>query len=552
MTSSETSAPLLETWSIPISDGSILELEARAGQVITVVGANGSGKSALSTWMAQNTSCALRRVLAQRTLSFSGSGPSVNASERQSHTEQVAYYDKAGQSRWFDAMAGPRMNFALFDLLGSIQLEHQRVADLLYDDGMSSHEVLTTVGTRLFTVLNSVLERAGLLVEVRTTDIQSFSARHRTLGIEYPVSEMSDGERSALLLAAEVLTAPPGAVVMLDEPERHLHRSISARLIEAVIEARADCLYVVLTHDLELASVLSARPGTVLTTLGVEWSDKDPVSWTIRQVTADSPITEVARRAILGGRKRVLFVEGQEGSLDISLYGALFPDWALAPSGSCEAVMRNVAGLRTSDDYHWVQAVGIVDGDGRSAVERASLKAKGTSALSVSEIENLYYLPNVVNAVAEKQAEIQGDSVSKLVEDAIKAGLRALGGAGTLERLAMKLAKDELARSLLSSLPNEISEDDIEIRLSSPYPGKIAELTRLLKSDNYESLVREVPIRDTGFRNEVAKSLGFASVQRYQKAALVCVNQLPALAAALRHEVSDLTQSEPVDAEAAR
>lgn len=551
MTTSKSSGPDFQSWNIPLTGGGVLELEAQAGEVITIVGANGSGKSALSTWMAQNTSSALRRVLAQRTLSFSGSGPSVNASERESHTEQIAYYDKVGQSRWFDAMAGARMNFALFDLLGNIQLEHQRVADLVYDEGLSAQEVVTTVGTRLFTVLNTVLERAGLLVEVRTTNIQTFSARHRTLGVDYSVSEMSDGERSALLLAAEVLTAPPAAVVMLDEPERHLHRSISARLIEAVIEARADCVFVVLTHDLELAGVLSSRPGTVLTTLGVQWADKDPASWTIHQVAADSPITEVSRRAILGGRKRVLFVEGQEGSLDLSLYGALFPDWALAPSGSCESVMRNVAGLRTSDDFHWIQAVGIVDGDGRSPAERAALRSKGTSALSVSEIENLYYLPAVVSAIAEKQAEMQGEGVTALLEGAKKAGLAALSGAQTLERLAKKLAKDELARSLMSFLPDEVTEDDVEIHLSSPYRRILTELNRFLVGDDYEALVRAVPIRDTGFRNEVAKSLGFASYKSYQKAALVCVNRRPDLAAVLRHEVSDLTQSEPVDTEAA-
>ncbi|WP_442947933.1 AAA family ATPase [Nostoc sp.] len=44
-------------------------------------------------------------------------------------------------------------------------------------------------------------------------------------GTPYSIAELSDGERNALLIAANVLTVKNGTLVLIDEPERHLHRS---------------------------------------------------------------------------------------------------------------------------------------------------------------------------------------------------------------------------------------------------------------------------------------------------------------------------------------
>jgi hypothetical protein len=44
-------------------------------------------------------------------------------------------------------------------------------------------------------------------------------------GEPYSIAELSDGERNALLIAATVLTVKPGTLLLIDELERHLHRS---------------------------------------------------------------------------------------------------------------------------------------------------------------------------------------------------------------------------------------------------------------------------------------------------------------------------------------
>jgi ABC-type cobalamin/Fe3+-siderophores transport system ATPase subunit len=88
-----------------------------------------------------------------------------------------------------------------------------------------------------------------------------------------------DGEKSALLLAGEVLTTPEGAICIIDEPERHLHRSISAGLVKAIIAERSDAHFVVLTHDLELAAVLGDGNGQIYSLIGCSWAGQSGVGW---------------------------------------------------------------------------------------------------------------------------------------------------------------------------------------------------------------------------------------------------------------------------------
>lgn len=529
----------LASWDIPLTDGGAIELEVRAGEVVTIVGANGSGKSALATRIATNApEGVLRRVLAQRKIWFQNSGASISAADRENVAMNMQHWDRSVESRYLDHADHQRADIALFDLMGRIHAEDHRIAERAYE-GVPSDEIIAEVGQRLFELLNAILDRAGLHVSIATTDQQTFMARHRTLGVEYPISQMSDGERSALLLAAEVLAAREGAVIMLDEPERHLHRSISASLIEVLIESRPDCGFIVLTHDLDLAVSLSTRPGEVLTTLGIEWSANEAFRWSLQRVSPESPITDEAKRAILGGRRRILFVEGTSASLDFTLYGVLFPGWTIVPTGSCESVIRSVGGLAKSEEHHWVEAKGLVDLDGRSDSERADLSGRGIYVLPVSEVENLYYLPSVIEAVAKKQADLQGEDAHQLIQNARVAGLSALSPAHTVERLAKKLAKDKVARELLAEMPDEVGSDDITLTLTSPYASIRSQLEGSLRTDDYETLVRTVPIRDTGFRAQVARALLFPSFSRYEKAALVAIAETMELAAVLSREIVD-------------
>lgn len=537
--------PTSYTWQVPTSDDKFVTLEAQPGEAITVVGANGAGKSALATWIAERTERnRLRRVLAQRRVWIQNSGPNISPAQRESYFSNMEGWDRSSDSRFLDHADGQRGDIAMFDLLGKIGAENRRASDLLYGERLPEQSDVDALGARVSDVLNSVLERSGILVAIQLTEKQTFVAKHRALGVEYPIVQMSDGERSALLLAAEVLVASPDSVIMLDEPERHLHRSISARLIEALIEARSDCAFVIFTHDLDLAGEMGARPGKVYVSLGVTWNEDRPVAWDLQELTSQDAIPESARRAILGGRKKILFVEGVDASLDAALYGTLFPEWTIAPSGGCESVIRNVAGLSSSDAHHWVLAAGIVDGDGRSQEERTSLAKKGVHVLPVSEIESLYYLSEVLHEVAHNQARVAGENPSELLNLATFAGLEALGENGVLESLTVKLARSQVMRTVLEGVPKDLTGGQISVIVESPYGAILAKLKDLHQKDDYDGLVSLTPVRDSPFKSRVSKALGFSDIDRYQKSALLAIANNSKLRTDLAKRVANTLSAE--------
>lgn len=542
----------LGVWQVPTLDGAAtVDVLASPGRITAVVGPNGSGKSALGYWFSQHTrDTSTRRVIAHRRLWFEYAGPNITAAQRPDLERNIALWGAQVDSRWRDHANESRAGFVLFDLLGQINDYNARFVELS-KQGFDLDYVQAELGESLLDKINMLLRSAHLGVTLVTTDRTSFEAVPGRGGDPYPISEMSDGEKSALLLAAEVMTVPRGSVIIVDEPERHLHRLISAPLIEAVVEERKDCHFVVLTHDLELASALPRNATTLGVVTQTAWSaDREPIGWDIRFLDPGDEMPESARQAILGGRQQVLFVEGERHSLDLRLYQVLFPDWTLSPVGGCDQVIRAVGGLLTSDAHHWVRGRGIVDGDGRNANEREALAKKGILSLQLSEVESLYYSEAVRGALAVRQGETLEKVPAELLAASTEKGLAALRGGDTTSRLAASVAQKQVHRTLVDGLPSRTDladgTDPISVSVASPFPDLQARLEELLAADNLDDVVREYPIRDTGVKGEVAGALGFKSVDDYEAAALARIRIEPQLRDAVRDLVGQLPeQTEP-------
>ncbi len=413
-----------------------------------------------------------------------------------------------------------RTNIVLFDFLGAENERNARLANL-HDSGAPREVIDATIETSPLRRLNDLMLTAGLRINLHLTVQGSLEVEHQDRPATYPISQMSDGEKSALLLAAEVLTSPRNSILVIDEPERHLHRAISADLVGAVIKSRPDCGFVVMTHDLELAKVAGSTRGTLYVVADCQWSGQLPTSWTMHRVDAEIP--ETARSAVLGGRTKILFVEGEDLSTDTALYGLLFPGWTPVPSGGCESVIRAVTGLGLTSQNHWLEGRGIVDGDGRSPDEVATLRAKGVLVLPVSEVESLIYQTAVIKAVASLQGEVLARDPEQLSADAINAALAALKVVGVAERLAAFVAHLALQRAVTDGLPgrDELAKgaSTFTVTAPSPYPAKLAEIKTALAADDLDEMARIAPIRDSQVPDAVWRKLRFGSRRDYEAAA---------------------------------
>ena len=93
------------------------------------------------------------------------------------------------------------------------------------------------------------------------------------------MAQMSDGERSATMVAASVITAAPGTALLIDEPERHLHRSVIEPFLAALFNLRQDCSFVISTHEIALPNAFpDAR---ILMVRSCDWKNDRVTGWDV-------------------------------------------------------------------------------------------------------------------------------------------------------------------------------------------------------------------------------------------------------------------------------
>src|SRR5262249_26324017 len=157
----------------------------------------------------------------------------------------------------------------------------------------------------------------------------------------YKGTEMSDGERAIFYMIGQALNAADNSLLIIDEPELHVHRSIMSKLWDRLEASRPDCGFLFVTHDLEFAAQRVAQKFVVKS------YDARPV-WDIESVPTDTGFSEELTTLILGSRRPILFVEGTDTSLDSAFYRCCYPDWTVISRESREVVIHSVSSMRAN------------------------------------------------------------------------------------------------------------------------------------------------------------------------------------------------------------
>jgi hypothetical protein len=229
----------------------------------------------------------------------------------------------------------------------------------------------------------------------------------------YNSSEMSDGERVIFYLLGQCLAAPKNGIIVIDEPELHLHKSVQVPLWSEVERLRPDCLFVYLTHDVDFAVAQEGAQRVWLKSF-------DGSSWDWELIVDSQGLPDDLLLEVLGSRKPVVFVEGVNGSHDVSLYREVLGGFLVLPRGSCDQVIQSVKALRGSPQLHHLQAYGLIDRDRRPPVEIASLEQDGIHTLTVAEVENLFCTEEVLNIVSTRLARCSATDFQTVVNHVFK------------------------------------------------------------------------------------------------------------------------------------
>ena len=427
-------------FSIPSAEGPT-EISVEAGSSVVFVGANGGGKTRLAVHIEDTLSLNAHRISAHRELTLN---PSVAKIGEQAALSGLRTGNAAANatarhrigSRWDNKAAVSLLND--FDFL---------VQALFADQANKSLETHRKVRAADFspaepTKFEELVEIWKPLLPHRQLHITGDDIQVAVPGVDtpYEASEMSDGERAIFYLIGQTLAAAEDSLLIIDEPELHVHRSIMAKLWDELETTRQDCAFVFITHDLGFAATRTAQKFVI--------RDYDPTpGWAIESVPDDTGFDEEVTTLILGSRQPILFVEGTDISLDQAIYRCCFPDWTVTPRGSCEEVIHSVVTMRRNEALTRVTCSGIVDADDYHAEEIAHLGGLGVAVLPVSEIENIILLPAVSRAIAESEGYVDEDLETRLNE--LKTAIfESLDSAALIDKVVTRYCRRRIDRLL--------------------------------------------------------------------------------------------------------
>ena len=483
------------------------------GEIAFVLGANGTGKSTLMHHFTAENSEKCRRITAHRQVWLNTDGVDLTPVTRKQTESQISKVDRQEQSRYRDDYASQRSQTVLFDIIDAENIEARTIAEAARAGDTSRVEDLVKVQSPI-NKMNDILGVSTLGFCVEVDEGGKLIAKRESLP-PYSIAELSDGERNALLIIANVLTAPEETLLLIDEPERHLHRSIVSPLLSTLLHYRSDCAFVISTHDV----TLPLDQGKCSAFLIRSYSHT-PRFWDVDQIVEVKSLDENVAIAVLGSRRKILFVEGVSSSLDLQIYQILFPDVSIKPSGGCGEVERVVVGLRASTENHWLTAFGIIDKDNRSDEECEELISKGLIALQQYSIESLYYHPTIVKRVLTRVCEVTNIDVDDRMANINKSVLSSVEE--HKDRLSARLVERKVRDEISQKSPDWKtilrSGCQLDFDVDPIYKEEKNKISAMIAKGDVEHLICRYPLRETPALEAIAKGLEFLSMKKYEDA----------------------------------
>jgi ABC-type cobalamin/Fe3+-siderophores transport system ATPase subunit len=490
--------------------GTSIQLELNSNLVI--VGANGSGKSRFGSTLEQRNPNS-KRISAQRHLQLQEAVQKQDFESADSNLKSVF----KNQS-----VITPQNDFqqAIVTLFAEEARRDSAYVATAKTSGAVKPDIPLSKKEQVLEVWNFVFPNRQLKLEndrVKALDETS----------EFSGTQLSDGERVGLYLITQILLAPAEYILIIDEPEIHLHKALMTRLWNKLETVRNDCAFIYITHDLDFAV-----SKTTSKTIWIEWYKNSQWKWT--EISSADYIPDNLLLEVLGSRKPILFVEGEKGSLDQQLYQSYYEEYTVIPRGSCEKVIEAVKGLNENQELHNNKAFGLIDRDYRTDAELANLQTKKIFATPTKHIENIFLLPEIIEMVAtylsqtDKKDLIIADIVSeyKTSLDTINFSIKKTRLLTYISKKAGEIKNDTEFDNFKQNFQNET-----DIFLGTIIPvGDTNDITEILKLYPHKGLVKkaqsQLSIKDNLYQNLI---LSFLTSQRRSEIIYILNKYLPVI-----------------------
>ena len=399
----------METINIKFPNNEQVELEL--GKPIVLLGANGAGKTRFGVKIEElndgkfngwggSEEFLVHRISAQKSLSIS---ERIVISDNESSKYELYYGSTNPKADKTNNRHGHAPATHLLD-------DYDKALSLLFSE---ANKELHEANIKEKQAIKEGKKRPAPVITVvdRATDIWNELLPHRKIDLagngvhveynadSYHGKEMSDGERVMLYMICQALVLRPKSLMIIDEPELHIHKAIIDKLWTRLESERLDCVFMYITHDLNFAlSRINAKTLWVKSYNGSTWEYK------FIDANDYSGLPSELLYEIIGTRQKVLFVEGDRNSYDHQLYQEIYKDkgYHVIPCGGCTEVVRLVKAKTKYEQLGSIEVVGLIDRDFRTEHEIESLKNDGIYFLEVAEVENLFIVPEVLD-IMERQ-----------------------------------------------------------------------------------------------------------------------------------------------------
>ena len=466
-------------------DGQIVEIESP--QSILFIGANGAGKTRLGTWIDSDSpqKQAVHRISAQKSLRFpdSATPKSIVLAQNSLLFGHDSYSYQHKNNRW----NGPPAT--------SFQDDFEKLMVYLFSDE---------------TELNAVYKRASQLAQERleppvskmdlVKKLWEKTLPHRELIIGglriqtcvrghadkiYNSSEMSDGERVIFYLIGQCLAVPENGIIVIDEPELHLHKSVQIPLWNDREKLRSDCLFVYLTHDVYFASAKENSKKIWLKSFNGQ-------NWQWEEIDEDRNLPNELIIEILGSRKPIVFVEGENGSFDVSLYREILSDFLVIPRGSCTQVIQSVKALKANSQLHHLDIYGIIDRDRRPQHEINKFEQDSIYVLNVAEVENLFCVQEVLEIVSNRlgrEAHQDFQNISDTIFSRLSGEIETQVALRVNDEIKFLLQMFDTSKRKEAEIQNSLNDVVSNIDVNKLYSENKQLLQGILQQRNYSDLL---------------------------------------------------------------
>lgn len=494
------------------------EIPLRTGDTIFLLGANGTGKSALIHSLFTQNKGAAKRLSAHRQTWFTSNTLEFTPAARMQVANTMASRDSDITARWKDDIGAQRSQAVVFDLVNAEKLRAREITKAVDQNDITRAKEYARTHVPIMDVLNELLRTSNIPITISVENDDSVVAR-KNHGEPYSIAELSDGERNAMLLASQVLTAQRDTLFVIDEPERHLHRSIISPLLSSLFRKRQDCAFVIATHDIGLP--LDNPESKALLLRACTWTGRNVSGWDADLISPGDEVDSRIRRDILGSRRSLLFVEGTRNSLDYHIYQILFPDLSVVPQGSCTGVERAVQGIAAIKSFHWTRAFGLIDADDRQPDDLERLKTLNIYALPCYSVESLYYNANMIRHIARRRVDLLGGDEDAMVTKAHEAAIEAVRS--HRERMCARVCEKRIRMKVEPPDWKAILEKDdftLSIDVKAELENEKGNFDSCVAAQEVDQIIGRYPVRETPVLKQVATALGFQTCGEYEDAVI--------------------------------